>query len=223
MTLLRATASEVAAMAAERSVEAGRSSLLEAMAAKRLVTYGYAVSSSEERSWQNSLPVLAADLAAAGLGDVEMLLEYALPLTSLRADAVLAGVHPDTGEPSYVVVELKQWSAAHRFESDDNLVEVPGMPGDPKGHPVAQVRNYCHYLTDFLATLEDQPDAVAGWPTCTTPPSPEPWPICSTTRWTSAGGCSPAPTDRPSERGSRAGSPAVPTARRPPTSCWAAR
>ena len=162
MTLLRATASQVAAMAAERSAAAGRSSLLEAMATKRLATYGYAVSSSEERSWQNSLPVLAADLAAAGLGDVEMLLEYALPLTSLRADAVLAGVHPDTGEPSYVVVELKQWSAAHRFEGDDDLVEVPGMPGDPKGHPVAQVRSYCRYLTDFLATLEDQPDAVAG-------------------------------------------------------------
>jgi hypothetical protein len=37
----------------------------------------------------------------AGLDDVEVLLEYQLPLTSKRADVVLCGVHPRTGQPSY--------------------------------------------------------------------------------------------------------------------------
>jgi hypothetical protein len=34
----------------------------------------------------------------AGLGQVEILTEYQLPLTSMRVDPVLAGVHPKAGE-----------------------------------------------------------------------------------------------------------------------------
>jgi hypothetical protein len=66
----------------------------------------------EIRSWERSLHTLSADLVQAGLDDVEVLVEYQLPLTSKRADVVLCGVHPRTGQPSYVVVELKQWSSA---------------------------------------------------------------------------------------------------------------
>ncbi len=91
-----------------------------------------------------------------------MLVEYHLPLTSQRADVVLAGTHSRTGEPSYVVVELKQWSAAHRYEDSVELVDVPGIPGGPKLHPVAQVKGYCDYLSDFAKALADQPDALAG-------------------------------------------------------------
>ena len=70
-------------------------------------------SPSEIMSWERSLPVLAQDLIEAGLDNIEVLVEHHLPLTSKRADVVLAGRHPRTGEPSYVVVELKQWSRAH--------------------------------------------------------------------------------------------------------------
>jgi hypothetical protein len=117
---------------------------------------------AEVRSWQRSLPAIARDLTDAGLGEVEVLLEYQLPLTSLRADVVLAGVHPVTGRPSFVVVELKQWTAAHRWEHDPNLVEVPGMPGGPKSHPVRQVRNYCTHIADFARVLQGDMEAVAG-------------------------------------------------------------
>lgn len=123
---------------------------------------GYGASPSEQNSWRRSLPVLATDLVEAGLGDVEVLLEHQLPLTSKRADVVLAGVHPKTGESSYVVVELKQWSAAHRFEGNPDLVVVPGMAGPPKLHPVKQVRGYVEYLLDFTRSLEFTHDAVAG-------------------------------------------------------------
>jgi len=123
---------------------------------------GYGFSPSELASWQASLPVLTADLIAAGLGDVEVLLEHSLPLTSKRADVVLAGVHPTTGKSSYVVVELKQWSSAHRFEGNPDLVVVPGMAGPPKLHPVRQVRGYVEYLLDFTRTLEFAQDTIAG-------------------------------------------------------------
>ena len=81
-------------------------------------------SAGERRSWERSIPALRADLMAAGLDDVEMLLEYRLPLTSKRADVVLVGRHPATGGPSYLVVELKQWSHAERFEDSDTLVRI---------------------------------------------------------------------------------------------------
>ncbi len=142
--------------------DAANGSLVEQLLRQMLFQGGQSPSPAEVRSWERSLPVLARDLVDAGLGSVEVLLEHHLPLTSKRADAILAGAHPATGEPSYVVVELKQWSSARRYEGNPDLVDVPGSPGGPKLHPVAQVRGYCDYLTDFLRALEDQPDAVAG-------------------------------------------------------------
>ena len=123
---------------------------------------GHRVSASEVRSWSGSLPALATDLDDAGLGNVEVLLEYQLPLTSRRADVVLAGRHPRTGNPSFVVVELKQWSQVELWPDSPELVLVPGAPGGPRLHPVAQVRRYRDYLTDFLRIAHDRPDAFVG-------------------------------------------------------------
>jgi hypothetical protein len=117
---------------------------------------------AEVRSWERSLPVLAQDLEQAGLSKVEVLVEHHLPLTSKRADVVLAGRHPRTGGPSYVVVELKQWSRAAAWDEDRELVLIDGYPNAPRLHPVAQVRGYCEYLADFAKFLDGQPDAVAG-------------------------------------------------------------
>ncbi|HYB39272.1 MAG TPA: DUF2075 domain-containing protein [Mycobacterium sp.] len=154
MTLIRTTASGVQAQQPESLVEL----LLEQM----LIRTGRRASFAEQTSWRRSLPAFAAELVAAGLKDVEMLVEYHLPLTSQRADVVLAGVHPTTGEASYVVVELKQWSAAYAFEGDPEVVEVPGMPGGPKLNPVVQVRGYCEYLANFARVIAYRPDALAG-------------------------------------------------------------
>lgn len=124
--------------------------------------YGRRTSPAELRSWERSIPVLAQDLMDAGLPDVEVILEYQLPLTSKRADVVLAGRHPRTGDASYVVVELKQWTSAHMWEDDESLITVDGMPGGPKLHPARQVRGYCEYVTDFVRSLSGRGDAVAG-------------------------------------------------------------
>ena len=91
-----------------------------------------------------------------------MLVEYQLPLSSKRADVVLAGRHPVSGDASYVVVELKQWSAAHAFEDSDSLVEVEQYGHRPVTHPGIQVRAYCDYLLDFTASLEGRRERVAG-------------------------------------------------------------
>lgn len=119
-------------------------------------------SPGERRSWSRSLPVLAADLHDAGLTGVEMLVEFQLPLTSKRADVVLAGVDRRTGNPAYVVVELKQWTDAERFEDSDELVVVGGYGSRPVTHPAAQVSGYVDYLTDFTASLADSGQSVRG-------------------------------------------------------------
>jgi hypothetical protein len=116
---------------------------------------------SEVRSWKRSLPALANALVEAGLGDVEMMVEYGLPLTSKRADAILAGIHPTSGEPSYVVVELKQWSEAHPEEEDPLLCRIDAYT-HPVLNPIEQVRGYCAYLLSFNGAVERTPDAVAG-------------------------------------------------------------
>ena len=119
-------------------------------------------SAGEYRSWERSLPALHADLVAAGLHEVEMLFEYQLPLTSKRADVVLVGQHPQTGGPSYLVVELKQWSHAERFEDSDSLIQIEQYGHRPVTHPALQVRDYCDYLLGFTTVLADQPEALAG-------------------------------------------------------------
>jgi len=125
------------------------------------MTTGWSPSESERKSWRRSLPVLATDLVEAGLGDVEMLIEYQLPLTSKRADVVLAGVDRRTGADAYVVVELKQWSHAELYEGNRRLVVVEGMHRELE-HPLLQVQGYCDYIADFAASLHGDDNLVRG-------------------------------------------------------------
>ncbi|AVH60800.1 hypothetical protein C4B68_39290 [Streptomyces dengpaensis] len=118
----------------------GAGSLVESLATQFRFTYGFEAGVSEKRSWGNSLPALAHTLLDAGLGDVEVLIEYPVPLSNYRVDALLAGAHPVTGEPSYVVVELKQWTAVQPVPDAEDLVTVEGMGNTARLHPIAQVR-----------------------------------------------------------------------------------
>ncbi|MBZ2195396.1 DUF2075 domain-containing protein [Ruania sp. N2-46] len=128
-----------------------------------LVVRGHgAPSLAERKSWRSSLPVLGRELVAAGLGDVEVILEYPLPLSSKRADVVLAGQDPATGGASYVVVELKQWSSATAWGTSDTLVEVDGAPYRPSLHPLLQVRGYREYLQDFVSVLGRESGSVSS-------------------------------------------------------------
>jgi uncharacterized protein len=117
-------------------------------------TVGQRPSPAEIRSWENSLHVLSADLIQAGLDDIEVLLEYRLPLTSKRADVILCGRHPRTGRDAYVVVELKQWSEAELLEDATDVCVVPGS-GGTRLHPSEQVRRYCGHMADFLGAVTE--------------------------------------------------------------------
>jgi uncharacterized protein len=115
---------------------------------------------AELRSWELSLPAFLSDLQHAGLGHVEVLLEHRLPYTPKRVDALLCGVHPRTRRPSYVLVELKQWTTAESV--GDGLVRVPQYGSQPVLHPAEQVRRYCQQLVDFTPMLAGGQGGVYG-------------------------------------------------------------
>lgn len=141
-------------------------SVLEAHLAQRLseamsYSMGCLPSSAERRSWERSLPVVAADLKDAGLDGVEMLIEYRVPLTSKRADVVLAGTSRTTGDPTYLVLELKQWTEVSLYEDNPSLVSVTGYHRSVS-HPLDQLDGYVDYLADLNGAVKvDQVRGVA--------------------------------------------------------------
>ena len=129
---------------------------------QHLIYQGTAVGHGEAASWRGSLPVLARDLADAGLERVEVLLEHRLPLSSKRTDVVLAGVHPRSRRPSFLVVELKQWSRVTPWPESTTLFDVDGARYRPSLHPSLQVRGYADYLRDFTLALAPARASLGG-------------------------------------------------------------
>lgn len=105
----------------------------------------YRPSPSEMTSWANSLPVLNEDLQSADLGEAAIVVEYMLPLSSKRLDAVILG-KDDKGRSRATVLELKQWRRAEITSVEDRLVN---MGGHLRLHPQQQVAQYVMYLRDF--------------------------------------------------------------------------
>ncbi len=106
-------------------------------------------SESEKRSWKVSLNELSNLLVETGLGEISMLLEYQLPYSSKRIDAVLIGSDPKNGDPSIIAIELKQWTEAESIEQSHELLKIGAYGNRPILHPASQVKKYCEYLLDF--------------------------------------------------------------------------
>lgn len=119
-------------------------------------------SAGEKRSWQASLPALAQDLIETGLGDIEVLVEYQLPFSSKRIDAVLCGTHPKSGNPSIVVVELKQWTSVKAVPGAIDLLAIDAYGQQPVLHPGEQVRGYCEHLASFNRFIENSDAELSG-------------------------------------------------------------
>jgi DUF2075 family protein len=101
---------------------------------------------AEVRSWQNSLRALSQVIQLGKLQDNGILLEYQLPLSSLRLDAMLTG--SDGSRARAVIVELKQWDTSTLGSSDDLLRTWVGGNHRDVLHPAVQVQHYRRYLID---------------------------------------------------------------------------
>ena len=61
-----------------------------------------------------------------------------------------------------MVVENKQWSRVGLVDIEHRLVTVPGVPGQERLHPQAQVRRYAEHLRDFNRYLGQARRPPAG-------------------------------------------------------------
>lgn len=120
--------------------------------------FRYRPSPNEYQSWQNSLRSLAAVVGHEGLKGQGIILEYQLPLSSKRLDAILTG--RDDRHDRAVIVELKQWSATEPGSSRDLLRTWVGGAKRDVLHPSVQVNQYRRYLVDMHAAFHEDADPV---------------------------------------------------------------
>lgn len=108
--------------------------------------YRYRPGEGEVRSWQNSLRALSTVIVLGQLHRNGIILEYQLPLSSLRLDAMLTG--SDGQRARAVIVELKQWDRCEPGSAEDLVRSWVGGNHRDVLHPSAQVNQYRRYLAD---------------------------------------------------------------------------
>ncbi|MER5638863.1 DUF2075 domain-containing protein [Kitasatospora sp. NPDC002227] len=143
------------------AVRALSGDLVSAVEQQALQVGGRLPSPGDLQVWERGLPAVLGVLLEAGLDEVEVLVGYTLPFTSKSADLVLAGIHPVTGAPSYVLVEVKLWSRAEPEHEHPSLYRVAGL-AHPVLNPIEQVSGYCEYLISYNETLTGHPERVSG-------------------------------------------------------------
>ncbi|MET8164874.1 SAV_2336 N-terminal domain-related protein [Streptomyces sp. NPDC005329] len=152
--LVRASAGAVASAAR-------RGALIPFLIEQHLLTRGRKPSRAQVRTWEDGLVALTAVLTDAGLADVDMLVEYALPSTSVRVQVVLAGVDPGRLEPSYVLVDLKQWTAAVPDEDNPDLCRADGDVHLVL-NPLERMRRFSAYLSRFHGAVSQYPQCLSA-------------------------------------------------------------
>jgi len=111
----------------------------------------------EYRSWQQSLNFLKNSLEIAELVDNQIIIEYELPYSSCRIDAILFGNDINNKE-NVIVIELKQWSNENVYdcETEGNIIVNYGTFTKEQAHPSIQVQGYHYDLKDFLEIFSDE-------------------------------------------------------------------
>lgn len=121
--------------------------------------YRYNPSKGEVQSWKNSLRATAQVFEEAGLKDHGVLLEYELPLTSMRLDCMVTG-RDGQGAENAVIIELKQWDGAKEAVGDKMVTTWVGGGQREVLHPSAQVGQYRAFLEDSHTAFHDD-DGIA--------------------------------------------------------------
>lgn len=130
-----------------------------------LAHFRYRPSHGEVRSWEESLARLGLVVTGAGLEDHGIFLEYQLPLTSRRLDALITG-EDKQGTPNAVIVELKQWDKATPSDADAMVSTWIGGGLRDTLHPSVQAGQYRDYLADMHDAFYTEHNAV-GLTACT--------------------------------------------------------
>ncbi|WP_157438785.1 DNA/RNA helicase domain-containing protein, partial [Acidiplasma aeolicum] len=111
--------------------------------------YGHRPSQAEINAWNNSFQFVKNELQVNNLFDIWVIIEYELPYSAKRIDAILLGKNNDNIK-NIVILELKQWSGAELSPIDGNVITYVGNALRCEPHPSIQVSGYYYYLKDFM-------------------------------------------------------------------------
>jgi uncharacterized protein len=130
-----------------------KSGILSSKIDEALTNLGVFRGDQEYISWQNSLPQMYFVLDNDQIHyDVDIAIEYQIPLTSKRVDFLIAGIDENNNN-NVVIIELKQWSKAKKI-SREHLVETY-VGGGIRAvvHPSQQAYTYARIIQHFNESI----------------------------------------------------------------------
>ncbi len=103
----------------------------------------------ERMAWSNSMQFMESVVRNARVADdCGVLIEYNIPSTSKRIDFIIAG-KDEADCDNFVIIELKQWSAAEASSKDGVVVTFVGRGNREVAHPSYQAWSYRQFLADM--------------------------------------------------------------------------
>ena len=106
-------------------------------------------------SWENSMKEMHKVLNSSDFSDdIQIAVEYQIPLTSKRVDFIIAG--SDSGNEDHVIiVELKQWEEANKTNTNGVVKAFTGGSVKAVAHPSYQAYTYAKMIENFNATIQE--------------------------------------------------------------------
>ena len=110
---------------------------------------------AEANSWKNSLPRMGNILSDNRISDdVDIAIEFQIPLTSKRVDFMVAGKNDD-GD-NVVVIELKQWTTCQATSRENVVAAYTGGANRDVAHPSQQAYSYAKLIQNFNESIEEE-------------------------------------------------------------------
>jgi DUF2075 family protein len=122
--------------------------------------FRYNPSPGEVSSWRNSLRALSQVFQYADLIDHGVILEYQLPLSSLRLDCLICG-RDSRSVDNAVIIELKQWEKCFEANGENEVSTWVGGAQRDLLHPSVQVERYKLYLMNTHTAFYQDHSPVA--------------------------------------------------------------
>lgn len=112
----------------------------------------------EYNSWQNSMQFMRNIVDDTDIdNEVEIAIEYNIPLTSKRVDFIIAGSDSQKKD-NVVIVELKQWSNAQKVDDDMHYSVRTVVAGAERivCHPSYQAYSYSRFIQNYSEEVNQQ-------------------------------------------------------------------
>ena len=116
----------------------------------------YNNSERESIAWKNSLPFMCKVLDDPSIPeDIQIAIEYQIPLTAKRIDFIIAGLDNQNKE-NLVLIELKQWEEAMQTSRNGIVTTYVGNMIRSVPHPSYQVYSYAKMLENYNSLIQNK-------------------------------------------------------------------